>query len=179
MTYKLLLIIGLLLSIFSCKTSTIKAIYSGKKIEMVHPDYGILPESYRTRSGMRPLMWRCFPTKDVEVKYRTWRDADPMGPYDVIVTMCDFEMFVKSNSIFHVYHGRRGKQVIYCDEFKAAWSKLTQGEEHICMDGETLTKGEPEEDEDSKKMLVSWTWDKIKTKKGCYSFWDAYNCVDF
>ncbi len=174
-----LLIGGLLLTICSCKTSSMKPIRPGKKVEIVNPDYGILSESYRTRSGMRPLMWRCFSIKDVEVKYRTWRDADPLGPYDVIVTMCDFEMFVKSNSISHIYHGRRGKPVIYCDEFKAAWNKLTKGEEHICMDGETLTKGEPKEDGDSKKMVVSWTWDKITTKKGCYSFWDGYQCVDF
>ncbi len=124
-------------------------------------------------------MWRCFPIKDVEVKYRTWRDADPMGPYDVIVTMCDFEIWVNSKTFQNVYSGRRAKQEVYCNEFRAAWNKLTQGEEQICMDGETLTNGEPEEDENLKKMLVSWTWDKIKTKKGCYSFWDGYECVDF
>ena len=174
-----LLIAGLLLTMCSCKTGVTKPMYPSEKIETVDPDYGILPESYRIRSGGRPLMWRCFPIKDVKVKYRTWRDADPLGPYDVIVTMCDFEMFVKSNSISHVYHGRRGKPVIYCDEFKAAWNKLTKSEEHICMDGVTLTKGEPEKDEDSKKMLVSWSWDNIKSKKGCYSFWEGYQCTDF
>jgi hypothetical protein len=47
------------------------------------------------------------------------------------------------------------------------------------MDGETLTKGEPKMGKDSKKMVVSWTWDKITTKKGCYSFWNGYQCVDF
>lgn len=124
-------------------------------------------------------MWRCFPIKDVEVKYRTWRDADPLGPYDVTVTMCDFEIWVNSQPFKNVYSGRRAKQVAYCNEFRAAWSKLTQGEEHICMDGDTLTKGEPEKDEDSKEMFVSWTWDKIKTKKGCYSFFEGYNCTDF
>jgi hypothetical protein len=174
-----LLIAGLLLTICNCETGANKLAYSNKKIETVNPDYGILPESYRTRSGARPLMWRCFPIKDVEVKYRTWRDADPMGPYDIIVTMCDFEIWTNSKPFQNVYHGRRGKPESYCKTFKAAWSKLAKGEEHICMDGETLTKGEPEEDEDSQKMRASWTWDKIKTKKGCYSFWDGYQCADF
>lgn len=179
MKYKFLLTV-LFLSICSCKTGVTKpAVDSNKKVEIVSPDYGILSTTERTRAGLLPLMWKCFPIKDVEVKYRTWRDADPLGPYDVIVTMCDFEMFVKSNSITHVYHGRRGKPVSYCDEFKVAWTKLTNGEKHICMDGETLTKGEPEEDEASKKMKASWTWDKIKTKKGCYSFWTGYQCADF
>jgi hypothetical protein len=173
------LIAGLLLTICNCKTGATKPIYPRKNVETVNPDYGILPESYRTRSGTRPLMWRCFPIKDVEVKYRTWRSADAMGRYDVIVTMCDFEIWVNSKPFQNVYSGRRAKPQVYCDEFRTAWNKLTQGEEHLCMDGEPLTKGEPELDENSKKMLVSWTWDKIKTKKGCYSFWDGYQCVDF
>lgn len=117
--------------------------------------------------------------KDVAVKYRTWRDADPLGPYNQIVSMCDFEIVVKGEPISHVYHGRRGKPVTYCSEFKAAWKKLTLGEEHICMEGETLTKGEPEIEGKSKKEVVNWTWDKIATKRGCYSFWDSFSCVDF
>lgn len=171
-----LIVVSLFLAVGACKTNSDKPI---KKVEIVNPDYGILSITERTRAGFLPLMWKCFPIKDVEVKYRTWRDADPLGPYDVIVTMCDFEIWVNSKPFQNVYHGRRGKPVIYCDEFKAAWNKLTKQEEHICMDGETLTKGEPEEDEYSKKMKASWTWDKIKTKKGCYSFWDGYQCVDF
>ncbi len=175
MKYKFLIAI-LITTSCSCKIRPIQPI---KKIEVVDPNYGILSDFKTTKSERSPLEWRCFPIKDMEVKYRTWRDADSMGAYDVIVTMCDFEIYVISKSISHVYHGRRGKPVIYCDEFKAAWNKLTQGEEHICMDGETLTKGEPEEDQDSKKMYVSWTWDKIKTKKGCYSFWNGYQCKNF
>lgn len=171
-----LLMASLFVVVGACKTSPYKPI---KKVEIVDPHYGILSIAERSRSGLRPLEWRCFSIKDVKVKYRTWRDADPMGAYNVIVTMCDFEIWVNSKPFPHVYSGRRGKEVVYCNDFKAAWRKLTQGEEYICMDAETLTKGAPEEDEVSKKMIVSWTWDKIKTKKGCYSFWDGYQCADF
>lgn len=172
-------LVGLLLTICSCKTGITKHTYPDKKVEVVNPDYGILSVSDKTRLKTRPVMWRCFAIRDVKVEYHSWRDADSMGPSDVIVTMCNFKIQVNSKPFPNVYTGRRGKEVTYCNDFKAAWSKLTEGEEHICMDGETLTKGEPEEDEDSRKMLVSWTWDKIKTKKGCYSFWDGYQCVDF
>lgn len=178
MSYKLILV-SLLLVVCSCKTSANKPNPPGKKIETVNPDYGILPESYRSRSGTRPLMWRCYPIKDVEVKYHSWRAADGMGRSDLIVNMCDFEIFVNSKTYQNVYSGRRAKQDVYCKEFRTAWEKLTRDEYHICIDGITLTKGEPELDADSKKMIVSWTWDKIKTKKGCYGFWDKYQCVDF
>ncbi len=102
-----------------------------------------------------------------------------MGRSDVIVTMCDFEIFVNSNPFPNIYVGRRAKQIVYCNDFRTAWNKLTTGEKYICMDGETLTKGEPEESKALKKKAVIWTWDKIKTKKGCYGFWDGYDCVDF
>ena len=28
-------------------------------------------------------------------------------------------------------------------------------------------------------MKATWTWDKIKTKKGCYSFWEGDKCIKF
>lgn len=179
MKHKFLLVGGLFLLICSCKTGLTKPNYPSEKVEIVHPDYEILSIKERTRDGLLPLMWRCFPIKDVEVKYRTWPFTDPMEPKKVIEIMCDFEIWVNSKPFQNVYHGRRGRPESYCKDFKAAWNKLTQGEEYICMDGETLTKGELQEDQDSKKMRASWNWDKIKTKKGCYSFWDKDQCVNF
>ena len=172
-----------LLAIFiilgGCKSGSSQNQRSDKNVEIVDPDYGVLTIIEKTRSKRTPLMWRCFPIKEVEVKYRTWQDADPLGPYDVIVTMCDFQIFAYNNSIKNAYYGRRAKPVSYCNDFKAAWKKLTHNEEHICLDGETMTEGKPEFDENSKSMVVNWTWDKIKTKKGCYSFWDDYQCSNF
>lgn len=117
--------------------------------------------------------------KDVKVDYHTWKDNDPMGPSDKIVDLCDFRIEVSTPAHFHLYAGRRAKLMQYCDDFKSAWKKLTLNEEHICFDGETLTKGEPEFDEKTQKMMTVWTWDKIATRKGCYSFWAGYDCTDF
>ncbi|MCB0411282.1 MAG: hypothetical protein KDD22_02075 [Bdellovibrionales bacterium] len=175
MKFKIFLI-GLFVAVSSSKTYSVEPV---KKTKVVQSDYGILSVADKTRKPLTPVEWRCFPIKDVQVKYHTWRDADPMGRYDVIVTMCNFEIRVSSKPFPHVYSGRRAKEVVYCNDFRAAWNKLTQGEEHICFDGETITKGEPEKDAVSKKMRVSWTWDKVKTKKGCYSFWDGYQCANF
>lgn len=168
-----LLIVGLFLGVGACKTSPNNSV---EKVEVVNPDYGILSVVDRTRDGSRALGWRCFPIKDVKIDYRTWPNTDPYEPQKVIETMCDFEIFVDSKPIPNKYHGRRGKPVSYCNEFKAAWKKLTQGEEHICMDAESWTQFTPEEDKTLKKKVMTWTWDKIKTKKGCYSFWGGYNC---
>ena len=37
-----LLLVGLFLSICSCKTGSTKATFTNKKVEVVNPDYGIL-----------------------------------------------------------------------------------------------------------------------------------------
>lgn len=174
-----LFLVGLFLSICSCTTDATNRTSSSKKIEDVSPDYGILSLAERTRKGHRPLMWRCFPIGDVEVRYRRWPYTDSEEPGKAVEIMCDFEIWVSSKPFQNVYHGRRGKPEGYCKDFKAAWNRLTQGEAHICIDGETLTKGQPQEGAGSKGMKASWTWDKIMTKKGCYSFWDGDQCVDF
>jgi hypothetical protein len=154
-------------------------------IEVIKPDYGILSVVERTRKVGRPLMWRCFPIKNIDVQYRTWRDADPMGRYDVIVTMCEFEMHVQSGGKYHIYHGRRAKQVAYCNNFKAAWKKIAKGEKYMCLDGEPfcdgnpMFDGKPRFDKQLNRMVATWTWDKIMTKKGCYGFWDGYDCTSF
>ena len=170
------LLLGVLLTICSCQTGITKSKPPSKKVEIVSPDFGILTIFDRTRDGNLPLQWRCFAIKDVKVNYRKWANTDPENNNKYIETMCDFEIWVNTKPFQHVYHGRRGKPESYCKNIKAAWEKLTQKEEYVCMDGETLTNGEPTEDEESKKMRASWTWDKIKTKKGCYSFWNGYNC---
>lgn len=148
-----------------------------KKVEYVNPDYGILSETDKTRMTFKPLAWRCFSIKEIEVKYRTWPNVDPTNQQRVVEIMCDFEIWVSSKPFQNVYHGRRGKPESYCKDFKDAWSKLTRGQDHICIEGETLSNGEAEKVEGAKLARSSWTWNKIKTLKGCYGFWDGYQCV--
>ncbi|MFN7453801.1 MAG: hypothetical protein ACK5RO_03985 [Pseudobdellovibrionaceae bacterium] len=176
---KKILFISILCLLSACKIASSQSIAGKKSLENVEPSYGILPEEYRLRSGQRPLMWRCFELKNVNVKYKVWRDADPMGPFDKIVDMCDFKIEAKDSKFQHLYVGRRAKPIGYCNDFKAAWKKLTDYENHICLDGETLTNGLPEFTEQTKTSLVTWTWDKIATRKGCYAFWGGNECTDF
>lgn len=83
----ILLVTGLIIICSSCTTSVPPSNEAVAKVEAVTPDYEILSIKERTRSGERPLMWRCFPIKDVKVNYRIWKDNDPMGPSNVIAWM--------------------------------------------------------------------------------------------
>lgn len=170
--------LGLLILISFCQIGIAESEYSKKKSEDTSTDFGILSVTEKTKKGSLPLMWRCFYIKDIEIKYKTWPYTDPADPQKILEVMCDFEMFVKTDSVSHVYHGRRGKPESYCHDFKTAWNKLVRDEKYICINGVTITGGRPQKNKKVGQDQVSWTWNKIKTKKGCYGFWDGYACKE-
>lgn len=147
-------------------------------------DHGIITESYlldeikeinkaspfnMKSTDYGRFRWQCFPVKNVKPKYRYWKDADPMGYASVIVTMCDFDVTVLDGKIRHLYHGRRAKEVTYCNEFKKHFSRITKNEQYICLNGEP---GSLEIKKEKGKDITTkyWVWNRIKTKKGCHSF---------
>ncbi len=104
--------------------------------------------------------WQCFPTKDVAYRYDTWKNNDPMGSSEIIVSLCMFGVHVKSKKLQHLYVDRRARRLEFCQELNTKWKKLTKDQTYLCLNGE------PHGLEGSE---VSWTWNKIKTHKGCAS----------
>lgn len=104
--------------------------------------------------------WQCFPVNAVKFSYSTWRDNHPMGASDVIVTLCDFSFEVKDQPYSHYYYDRRARDVDSCSSLLKDWKRLCSGQSHVCFSGE--------QDSLHQKEKV-WTWNKIKTKKGCVS----------
>lgn len=143
-------------------------------------DYGILSEVDMAQTdGKKPLpykagmrswdkYWQCFSVKDVHPKYREWKDADPMGKEGVIVTMCDFDLWITKTKTAHVYHNNHAYEVTFCNNFKRAWKKLTMGEAYICLGGQpdALVR---ESVDGVMRQVELWSWLQIKSKKGCYS----------
>jgi hypothetical protein len=123
----------------------------------------ILSESDRKEQG-HPFIWRCYHIQDVKPTFRTWRDADPLGASNVIVTMCDLKISASKKSVLIEYSDTRGREISYCNEFMAAWEKLTANETDICISGRQLGSA------------TEWIWNKFKTQRGCYGFWDGYAC---
>lgn len=113
--------------------------------------------------------WQCFPIKNIKPVHRTWRDNDPMGPSNIIVTLCDFEIIGTLGTVTHAYGLRRAKLLEFCQEFQKAWDQATKNESHICIQGEPQ---EPERKKVNGKTIEvkPWLWNKFKTKKGSHSF---------
>jgi len=115
--------------------------------------------------------WQCFPVKFVSVEIDRRRDTDPMGRSDVIVTMCDFLVRVRGKATWNEYWDRRGRPVVFCDDFMSAWRKLTHDERFVCLNGEAAGV-ETRNEKGVKRQIRGWVWNKFKTHKGCYSFFD-------
>jgi hypothetical protein len=184
---QLLLVLSLLLSI-EARDADAQIPAFAKKYPggLLTGDYGIVTEqdleleaSTGTPGPFKPSedspgynRWQCFPVKDVKPKVRTWRDSDGAGPNNVIVTMCDLETWVEHHGQIDVYYGRRAKENTYCREYLRAWKHLTRGEPFVCLSGEYHGISPPEP---GAPQIPSrdWTWDKIKTKKGCHSYFTS------
>ena len=119
------------------------------------------------------LYWQCFPVKAVKVKYRTWEGDDEWVADNPVKTMCDLEFIINYNNEIQIYSGRRAYPIEHCRHVTKEYEKVTKGQKIVCFDGED---GSYLSDEKIGKFK-SWTWDKIKTKKGCYSYFEG-DCLN-
>ena len=120
--------------------------------------------------------WQCIPIKDVTPNYDTWRGQDGMGPEGVITKMCTLGVFVHGVSGLQIYGDRRAHPNSFCREFDRNWRRLTKHQDVVCLNGDDPSN---ENDEINQKYR-SWTWNKFKTRTGCYSYFgdcDVKGCA--
>lgn len=157
---------------------------------LITPDFGIVTaddlaydtqmrdaEPYDPNKDLLGRYWQCLPLKEVVPKSRTWRDSDSMGLSNVIVTMCDLEIVVREPTDLQTYGDRRAHRKEYCQEFMRQWRRLTSKEDIVCLNGDdpsTYVDG-------AHGRHRSWVWNKVKTRKGCYSYFgdcDVAGCAE-
>jgi hypothetical protein len=111
--------------------------------------------------------WQCFPSKEVTLQYHSWQDDKP-GTYT-----CDGDIWVHSKGEYHNYGYTHAWDLQSCIEALNRWKKLARNQEALCLLG--VPAGKPElENRNGKQILVhGWVWERLKTKKGCDSFWEG------
>ena len=113
--------------------------------------------------------WQCLPLKNVHPKYHFWSGEDGMGLGGVTVNLCDLEIEVRQPGGLQIYHDRRGHPAEFCHSFGRNWKRLTRKEDIVCLEGEGSRS-----DEDKKEgKYRNWTWSKLKTRKGCYAYFEG------
>jgi len=151
-----------------------------QSLVLLTPDYGILSSKdilrYEQSRNVRPFdpknssninYWQCFESKNVSINWRSWINDGWTRESDEEV--CDIKIIVTLDSATHTYFIRRAAPVEYCVRSKAHWTKLMEKEAHVCLGGEYGPNEKPSSNSNEKSNLY-WTFDMIKTHKGC----DAY-----
>jgi hypothetical protein len=127
---------------------------------------------YDPVASLSQLYWQCFSPSEVKAGFEAWVGPDGMGAHDAVHTMCTIEISVRSNGELQIFTDRRAHQIGFCLDFVKEWKWLTKDQKIVCLDGEGGAFFDENKQLGRHKL---WTWDKFKTKKGCYSFF-AYDC---
>ena len=91
--------------------------------------------------------------------------------------MADADIVSQDTGIRHEYSFRRGIAAEVCNDKLLKWKELMSGERYACLGGAFVEK--EEKSLQGKKIQVwGWIYDKLKTKKGCESYFEN-QCAKF
>ena len=163
-------------------------IYSlGAHVQQKYPnvlltaDYGILDENdlaaytwdikpipFSAEQGTDYNYWQCFPRDHVALTLEDFGySSEDIGGIDNYGYL-----YIKARSknlISHEYFMRRPTAIDDEQETFNRWQKLMKNEKYVCLAGRV---GHHEKKTTDNKIYVTyfWTFDRIKTKKGCDSY---------
>jgi len=111
------------------------------------------------------LYWQCFPRKDIRISLRD------IGYTSNSLDENDSELTVEAytESATHQYGMRRDWPVSGNEKNFNRYQRIMRGQKYICLEGtyffykDTVTDGK-------KRRIYYWTFEKMKTKKGCESY---------
>jgi len=143
-------------------------------------DYGILnekdlnddfkppiPFSPKNISGY--IYWQCYPRDNVtitlkDIGYSSQNISDNDGELTITV--------YRKSGILHKYSMRRNWPVMGVEKKFNRWMKLMKNEKYVCLAGSSAIR-EDKIMHGQKQQVYFWTFEKIKTKKGCDSYFDG------
>jgi hypothetical protein len=139
--------------------------------DLAYDDQQMFPEPYDSQKDQNALYWMCVDVHDVTRTHERWRGEDGMGRADVIQPMCTIELRVEQPSGLHMFGDRRAHPAEFCDEFERNWRRLTRNQQIVCLSGESPSNS----NDTTLGKYRSWTWNKFKTHRGCYSYFGDCN----
>jgi len=145
-------------------------------------DYGILnendlndrlkPEPFSTKELTGHIYWQCFPREDVST---TIEDIGH-STHDLDDNDADLNITAYSKpGVIHKYVMRHNWATPGTEKRFNQLIKIMKGEKYVCLSGEfrfleeRIISGQ-------KQLVYYWTSEKIKTKKGCNSYFEPVNC---
>jgi hypothetical protein len=69
----------------------------------------------------------------------------------------------------HEYIARRAVGVSSCARYRSDWLRISEGEKYACLSGPY----NDQEENSGGKTSSYWVFDKVKTRKGCVSYFEG------
>lgn len=178
----------ILLFSISCNAEEISLVEKQKyPFTLLTNDHGILndhdlffylpylyPAPFLPKKGSDYIYWQCFPRKNISITLEDYgyfendfrKGNDTLGNIEI-------NTMVKPG-VFHRYLIERAWPVKEVQKGFNNWRRLMNGERYVCLAGIFISHSKSVEN-GIKKDVSSWAFQRIKTKKGCVSYFDR-NC---
>lgn len=126
---------------------------------------GVLPPTGLPREKQFFLYWQCFPRKNVRIS------LSDIGYSSYHLDENDAELTIEAytSTGIHLYGRRRNAAASANTRVFKQYQKLVRGEQYICLEGTYFFYKDVATD-GKKRRTYYWTFEKIKTKKGCESY---------
>lgn len=177
----------LLLLGFSVNALSVSSIAKEKyRYTLITDDYGILNQNdLSTYTGritkVAPFSgserefslsyWQCFPRDHISITLEDMGySTEDFGWNDSLANLKITAM--AKPGIFHEYTMRAVIPTYLYEKKFHLWRNLMKKENYVCLGGEFGDRKNKTREDGMKQEIYSWTFDKIKTKKGCDSFFD-------
>jgi hypothetical protein len=113
--------------------------------------------------------WQCFSRDDIEVTFKdTGYSPEEMLGKDTLADMSIIAL--QGPGVFHEYTMRALMPSDVYARTLSTWRKLIKNEKYVCIGGQFGEKKDRIGSNGKRQELYTWTFDMIKTHKGCDSY---------
>jgi hypothetical protein len=126
------------------------------------------PAPFFPKEGFGYIYWQCFLRENVSINLEEMGYSSEDIGWNENYSSLKITAYSEPN-VFHEYTMRRPWPVSAYEKKFNLWIKLMKGEKYVCFAGDFIGR-EDKVNHGTKQRVYSWEFDKIKTKKGCDSY---------
>jgi len=142
------------------------------KCDIPKPNYGILTKK-NTTNCEHAIKWQCFPAENITLILEDIGADEVIGRTgDVTIIAYTNELGYGDYQVRHEYSMRRRWSYYAAEDTFHKLQKILAKQEYVCIAGGLISD---ERDTYKKQDVHAWIFEKMRTKKGCHS-WFADGC---
>lgn len=125
---------------------------------------GVRPPPFLPEGGNGYIYWQCFPRDRISISLKDMGySSEDIGWEE---NYSDLRIMISDESSgYHEYSMRRVWPTSTYEERFKLWLKLMKGQKYVCLSGNFVNR-----EEKANGVITRWIFEKIKTKKGCDSY---------